>query len=91
MSGSHFKIRTDQRPEGLESPKDAVVAHSVTLIGDERLVVGSRLGFDLGSFGMGIPTVIANDLQSDPVVGGFFQNVVQLGRVENDVDDIILQ
>ena len=49
---SHFKNRNYQPPEGFESPKNAAVAHLATLIGGERLFVGWRLGFDLGSLGL---------------------------------------
>ena len=37
---THFRNRSFQPTEGLESPKYAVVAHLATRIGDERLVFG---------------------------------------------------
>ena len=36
---SHFKNRSYQPPEGLESPKDVMLTHLATLIGDERFLV----------------------------------------------------
>ena len=48
----HFKNRSYQPPEGFERPENAVVEDLASLIGDERLVVGSRLGFDLPSMGL---------------------------------------
>ena len=74
----------------LGKPERLVVAHLVTLIGDQRLLVGWKLGFNLRSLGIGLPTVIANDFASDPVEGAFFQNMVKLGGVKNDVEDFSL-
>ena len=36
---THFKNRSFQPPDGMESPKDAAVAQLATLIVDQRLVV----------------------------------------------------
>ena len=47
----HFKIRKHEPQEGLVSPKEALVAYLATLIGEEHLIVGCRLGFDLASLG----------------------------------------
>ena len=70
-----FKNRSYQPADGLESPKDAAVAHLVTLLGHQRLVVGWRLGFDLASHGLGVITVLPIDLATDPVVREFFHDV----------------
>ena len=69
----HFKNHRYQPPNGLESPKDATVAHLARLIGDQRLVVGCRLGLDLASLGIGVTTMLAIDLAKDPVVRTFFK------------------
>ena len=45
----HFWNRSYQPPDGLQSPKDAVVGYLASVIGDQRLVLGWRLGFDLAS------------------------------------------
>ena len=71
----HFKNRSYQPPDGLESPKDATLAHLATLIFDQRLVVGWRLGFDLASLGIGVNTVLAIDLSTDHMVRVFFQDL----------------
>ena len=42
----HFKDRSKLPPDSLDSPKPAVLAHLATLIGEQRLEVGRRLGFD---------------------------------------------
>ena len=65
---THFKNRSYQPPQGLERPKNAVVAHLATLIRDERLVIGWRLGYDLASLGLGVTSLMAIDLATDPVV-----------------------
>ena len=46
------------------------------LIGDQRLVVGWRLGLDLSSLDLGVSTVLAIDLSTDQVVRAFLQDVV---------------
>ena len=87
----HFKNRSYQPPQGLESPKNAVVAHLATLIGDERLVVGWRLRYDLASLGLGVTRVMTNDLASDPVVRNFLQELLQTqSDVPQDVVDFIV-
>ena len=87
----HFKNRSYQRREGFESPKDAVVAHLETVIGDQRLEVGWRLGFALASLGLGIASMLAIDLATDPVVRAFFRDLVKLGGAAKDVEDFILR
>ena len=83
----HFKNRSYQPPDGLESPKQATVTHLVTLIGDQRLVVCWRLGFDLASLGLGITIVLAIHPATDPVVRAFFQDLVkQYGLSKTAVD-----
>ena len=74
----------------MESQKDATVAHMARLIGDQRLVVCWRLGFDLASLGLGITIVLAIDPATDPVVRSFFQDLVELGGVAKDAEDFIL-
>ena len=87
----HFKNRSYQPPQGLESPKDAVVAHLATLIGDERLVVGWRLGYDLASLGLGVTRVMAIDLASDPVVRNLLQELLQTqSDVPQEVVDFLM-
>ena len=89
-SRRHFNNRSYQTPDGLESPKEATVAHLATLIGYQRLVVGWRLGLDLASLGLGVSTVLAIDLSTDPVVRAFFQDLVQEGSVAKDAVDLIM-
>ena len=87
----HFKNRSSQPPEGLESPKDAAVAHLSTLIGDERLIVGWPLGFELASLGLGVSSILAVDLASDLDVRAFLQELVQNGvDVAKEVAHFIL-
>ena len=43
----HFKNRSYQLPDVLESQRHAAVPHMATLIGDQRLVFVRRLCFDL--------------------------------------------
>ena len=87
----HFKNRSYQPPQVLEGPKNAVVAHLTTLIGDERLVVGWRLGYDLASLGLGVTRVMTIDLASDPVVRNFLQELLQTqSDVPQDVVDFIM-
>ena len=87
----HFKNRSYQRREGLESPKDAVLVHLATLIGDQRLVLGWMVGFDLASLGLEITCVFAMDLPTNPVGCAFFQDLVKFGGVAKDVEDFILR
>ena len=75
----HFKNRSYQPPDGLESPRDALIAALATLIGAQRLVVGWPLGIDMASLGIGISAVFPMDLATDPVVRAFLQAVVKLG------------
>ena len=87
----HFKNRSYQPPEGLESPTNAVVAPLATLIGDERLVVGSRLGFDLASLGLGISNVMPVDLSTDRVLRTVQHELLHLGgNVPEEVADFNL-
>ena len=86
----HFKNRSYQPRDVLESPKDATVGHLAPLIGDHRLVVGWRLGLDLASMGIGVSTALAIDLGTDPVVRAFFHYLMKEGSVAKDVDDFIL-
>ena len=68
-----------------------MVAHLATLIGDELLVVGWPLGFDLGSLGLGVTSVMALDLWTDPVVRTCMQQLVKLaGHVPQEGTDFIL-
>ena len=67
----HFWNKIYQPPDDLETSKDVVVGHLASLIGDQRLVVGWRLGFDLASLGLGVSRVMAVDLSTDPVVREF--------------------
>ena len=57
-------------------------AHLATRKGDQRLVVGWRLGFDLASLELRATTVLAMDLPTNPVVRAFFQDLVKLGGEE---------
>ena len=82
----HFKKRSYQPPDGLESPKEATVSHLATLIFDQRLVVGCRLGLDVESLGIGVSTVLAIDIASDPVVQAFFQYVLKQGGIPKDAE-----
>ena len=86
----HFKNRSYQPAEELESPKDAVLVHLATLIGDQRLVLGWMVGFDLASLGLEITCVLAMDLPTDPVVCAFFQDLLKLGGAAKEVEDFIL-
>ena len=74
-----FKHRSYQQSDGLESPRDALIAALATLIGAQRLVVGWPLGIDMASLGIGISAVFPMDLATDPVVRAFLQAVVKLG------------
>ena len=87
----HFKNSYYQPPEGLESRNKSAVSHLPTLIGDERLIVGSRLRYDLASLGLGITSILAVDLATDPVVRTFFHELMQLGgNVPQKVAEFIL-
>ena len=86
----HFKNRSFQPTDELVSQKDAFVPHLATLIGDQRLVVGWRLVFDLASRGLGITSVFAIDFPTDPVVRAFFQDLVKLGGAAKDFEDFLL-
>ena len=90
-SQRHFKNRSCQQPDGLESPRNAVLANLAMLIWDKRLIVSGRLGFDLASLGIGFSSVLAIDLATDQVVPAFLQDVVKLGGVAKDVEDFILR
>ena len=85
-----FKNRSYQPPDDLESPRNALVAHLATLKVDQRLVVGLVLGFYLASLGLGVTTVLAIDLATDPVVRSFFQDLLKLGGVAKDAEDFIM-
>ena len=57
----------------------------------ERLVVGWRLGFDLASLCLGVMSVMAIDLATNPGVRTFLQELVKVGgNVPKEVDDFIL-
>ena len=71
----HFWNRSYQPPDGWECPKEAVVGHLATMIGDQRVVVGWRPGFDLASLGLAISRVMAIDLSRDPLVRDFFAEI----------------
>ena len=60
-------------------------------MGDQSLVVGWRLGFDLASLGLGVVTVLPIDLATDPIVRTFFRDLVKLPRVAKNVEDFLLQ
>ena len=62
----HFKNRGYQPHDGMESSKDATIALLETLICDQRLVLGWRLGLDLASLGIGVTTVLASVSQQTP-------------------------
>ena len=83
----HSKNRSYQPPDGLESPKHATVVTLATLIGDQRLVIGWRLGSDLTSLGIG---ALAIDLLKDPVLRSIFRDLIKVERVANDAEDFIL-
>ena len=89
-SRRHFKNRSYEPPDGLESPNQATIAHLATLIGDQCLVVGWRLVLDLASLGLGVTTVWAIDLVTDPVGGAFFQDLLKLGVLATHIEDFIL-
>ena len=84
------KIGATNRLMDWKAPKEATVAHLATLIADQRLIVGWRLGLDLASLGFGVSTVLANDLSTDPVVRAFFQDLVQDGNVAKDATDFLM-
>ena len=71
----HFWNRSYQPPDGWECPKEALVRHLAKLIGDKRLVVGWRLGFDMASLGLALSRVMAIDLSRDPLVRDFFAEI----------------
>ena len=60
-----------------ESLKDATVSQLPTQIGDEPLVVGWRLGFQMASLGTGETTVLALFSQNVPLVRSFFEELVK--------------
>ena len=66
------------------------MAHLAPLIGDHRLVVGWRIGLDLASLGLGVSTVMAIDLSTDPVVRAFLQDFLHEGSVAKDAADFIM-
>ena len=73
----HFKNRSYQPLDRLESPKGESVSHLATPIGNQRQLVGWRLGLDLASLGIGVSTVFPIDLSTDPVVRRFFHEIVR--------------
>ena len=85
----HFWNRSYQPPDGLEMSKDVVVGHLASLIGDQRLVVGWRLGFDLASLGLGVSRVMAVDLSTDPVVREFFAEISKEGDASEEVKEFV--
>ena len=73
----------------MKSPKDAVVGHLASIIGDQRLIVGLRLGFDLASLGLGVSRVMAIDLSTDPVVREFFAEISKDGDASEEVKEFV--
>ena len=68
-----------------------MVAHLATLIGNERLVVGWRLGYELASLGLGITSVMSIDLATDPVVRKFLLELVQIqGNAQPELVDFVM-
>ena len=91
LARTHFKNRCYQPSDCLESPKKAGLAHLGTLIGDQRLVEGWRISFDMGSRGLERTSVFAIDLSTDRVLCALLQDEVKLGRVAKDVQDFIMR
>ena len=87
----HFNNRSYQPLQGLEIPKNAVVAHLATRIGDQRLVVGWRHGYDLASLGLGVTSVMAIDFATDPVVRKLMQELLKVqGNAPAETVDFII-
>ena len=62
-----------------------------TLIGDERLVVGWRLRFDLASLALRVTSVMAMYVARDPVTRTVLKELVKLGgNVHQEVVDSIM-
>ena len=85
----HFWNRSYQPHDCLESPKNAVVGDLASLIGDQRLIVGWRLGFDLASLGLGVSRVKAIDLSTDLVVRDFFAEISKTGDAPEEVKEFV--
>ena len=87
----HFKNRSYQPPQGLESPKNALVAHLATLIGDERFF-GWRIGYDLASLRLAVTSVMVFDLSTDPVMRNHLQKLIQAqGDLPQEVAHFIMK
>ena len=84
-----LKNRSFQLPHWFEGPQDATFAHLATLIGDQQLLVDSRLGLALSSLGFVDTSLLKLDLATDPVVRAFLRYFVEEGGVANDAAEFI--
>ena len=66
-----------------------VVGDLASLVGDQRLVVSWRLGFDLASLGLGVSRVMAVDLSTDPVVREFFAEISKDSDASEEVKEFM--
>ena len=86
----HSKIRRYQPSHRMESRKDGTFAQLATVVGDQRLLVGWRLGPDLASLRIGVSAVLLNALAIDPVVRAFFHDMGKQGGIAKKGEDFLL-